>query len=66
MLPGFGIVNASASFGYDDWLFRLYADNLFDKYAKVGARGARDYGEQGQFYYINKPLTVGAEVQYKF
>lgn len=66
VLPGFGIVNASASFGYDEWLFRLYADNLFDKYAKVGARGARDYGEQGQFYYINKPLTVGAEVQYKF
>lgn len=66
VLPGFGIVNASASFGYDDWLVRLYADNLLNKYAKVGARGARDYGEQGQFYYINKPLTVGAEVQYKF
>ncbi|WKE65099.1 TonB-dependent receptor [Gallaecimonas kandeliae] len=65
-LPGFAIVNASASFSLDDWMLRLYANNLFNRYAYVGARGARDYGEQGQFYFINRPLTVGAELQYRF
>ncbi|EKE69910.1 TonB-dependent receptor [Gallaecimonas xiamenensis] len=65
-LPGFAIVNASATFNLDDWMLRLYADNLLDRYAYVGARGARDYGEQGQLYFINRPLTVGAELQYRF
>ncbi len=65
-LAGFGIVNASMKVSDDDWSIKLYANNLLNKYAVVGSRGERDYGKQGQLEFINKPRTVGVEVNYKF
>ena len=65
-LAGFATVNASYSLSLEDWQLKLYANNLLNKYAIVGARGARDYGDQGQFQFINKPRTLGVEVSYQF
>ena len=65
-LAGFGIVNSSVKFAKDSWGVKLFANNLLNKYAIVGARGERDYGEQGQLLFINKPRTIGVEVSYQF
>ncbi|MBM7071843.1 TonB-dependent receptor [Shewanella sp. 202IG2-18] len=65
-LAGFGIVNSSVKFTKNQWGLRLFANNLLNKYAIVGARGKRDYGEQGQLLFINKPRTVGVELSYQF
>ena len=65
-LSGFGIVNASVKLTQDQWGIKLFANNLMNKYAIVGARGARDYGKQGQLQFINKPRTLGVELSYQF
>ena len=65
-LAGFGIVNASVKFICDNFAVKLFANNLMNKYAIVGARGERDYGKQGQLLFINKPRTIGVELSYQF
>ncbi len=65
-LAGFGIVNSSVMFNQNSWGLKLFANNLLDKYAIVGARGERDYGHQGQLLFINQPRTLGVEVSYQF
>jgi outer membrane receptor protein involved in Fe transport len=68
MLPGYGIARARMSFAKGDWTTELYADNLFDKVAQLGAQivaggpgnyaGAYAPGRQ-RFVETNRPRTIG-------
>jgi len=64
---GYTLVNAAVSLSRDDgWTARLYARNLFDEYAYLGQRGPAAYGDQGRFYLIPRPRTVGLEIGKSF
>jgi outer membrane receptor protein involved in Fe transport len=73
VLPGFALHNASLGLTTDRWTARLYADNLFDKYAVTSVRRDPSYIRQigafdSRLYFqgILRPRTVGLELSYRF
>jgi iron complex outermembrane receptor protein len=68
LLPSYGIARARMTFAKGDWTTELYADNLFDKVAQLGAQivaggpgnyaGAYAPGRQ-RFIETNRPRTIG-------
>ena len=72
-LPSFVIHRASIAYSKDDWEVRLFADNLFDKYAvaSVGNDLSRRFVNDGVVsrYYartVISPRRVGVEMTKKF
>jgi outer membrane receptor protein involved in Fe transport len=73
VLPGFALHNAALGLTTDRWTVRLYADNLFDKYAVTSVRRDPSYIRQigafdSRLYFqgILRPRTVGLELGYRF
>jgi outer membrane receptor protein involved in Fe transport len=73
VLPGYAIHSAALGLTADRWTARLYADNLFDKYAVTSVRQDPSYIRQvGQFdlrrYFqgMLRPRQVGLEFNYRF
>ncbi|MCR8922789.1 TonB-dependent receptor [Dasania sp. GY-MA-18] len=60
------ITNASLTLRGDQWSARLFADNITNEYAYTGIRSFERYGEQGGFYYLTRPRTVGIALSYDF
>jgi len=72
-LGGFALHNVAVGLSNDRWMVRLYADNVFDKYAVTSVRADRSYIRQvGEFdlrrYFqgMVRPRSVGLELRYKF
>ncbi|MDH3977217.1 MAG: TonB-dependent receptor, partial [Gammaproteobacteria bacterium] len=80
-LSGFTVHHLSAGISDETWSVRLFADNLFDKYAVTGVRNDKDYIDKradgdgigsNQFtlrrYYQNviRPRTIGIDFRYRF
>jgi outer membrane receptor protein involved in Fe transport len=77
-LPGWAVHGLSLGLDGDRWGARLYADNLFDKYAITSVRRDRSYirtlggPDEDQFrsrtYFQSmlRPRTVGIEFNYRF
>jgi len=73
VLPGFALHSAAVGLSTDRWTARLYADNLFDKYAVTSVRRDPSYirtiglFESRQYFQSPlRPLSVGIELSYKF
>lgn len=73
VLPGYSTHNAAISLFGERWDVRLYARNLFDKYAETGVRGTpafiRDIdGFSLRTYYksVLEPRRVGVDFTYRF
>ncbi|WND03414.1 TonB-dependent receptor [Temperatibacter marinus] len=60
------LANVAAGYNKDNWNVRVYVNNLFNKFAITGGRGARRYGDQGQFFYVVSPRTAGVSFGYDF
>lgn len=57
------LVNASVTLDREDgWSAKLFARNIFDTYEYIGQRGPAAYGEQGRFFLIPRPRTIGIEI----
>lgn len=65
-LDSYTLANMSLTLQADQWNTRLFIDNVLDEYAYTGVRGARKYGDQGAFYYLTRPRTVGVAFSYDF
>ena len=65
-LDSYTITNIGLSLQVDQWSARLYADNLFNEYAYTGIRSFQRYGDQGGFYYLTRPRTMGLTLSYDF
>ncbi len=74
-LPGYAVHNASVSVSGDQWTATLFADNLFDKFARTGVRTDTDYLDSigvNDFtlrrYYANvlRPRSIGLDFRYDF
>ena len=74
-LPGFAIHSDSFGVTNGHWTARLYADNLFDKYAVTSVRrdpsyirplGVNDFDSRTYFQSMLRPRTVGLEFGYRF
>ena len=77
-LGGFAIHDASVSYSRDGWNMTLYGDNLFDKFAQVGARQTPAYNqiltdlggglvhERSFFTYVLPPRRVGVRFSKTF
>ncbi|MDX2238081.1 MAG: TonB-dependent receptor [Hyphomonadaceae bacterium] len=66
-LDGYTVINTAVSFEREDgWRGRLYVNNLADEYAYIGQRGPEAYGQQGRFYLINRPRTIGVSIGKSF
>ena len=66
VLDSYNIWNFSVTLTTEQWDLSFYIDNLTDEYAFTGARGPRDYLEQGQFKYVVRPMTAGLGFKYRF
>ena len=77
-LGGYSLHGASVTLSRDQWSARLYADNLFDKYAITSVRRDRSYvraiertdgsfvDSRTYFQSMLRPRTIGLEFTYKF
>ena len=73
VLGGFALHNAAIGVSGDRWTVRLYADNLFDKYAVTSVRTDRsyirpvgDFDLRRYFQGMVRPRSVGLELRYNF
>lgn len=81
VLPGWAVHGASVGLSNGAWGVRLYADNLFDKYAMTSVRRDRSYvrlvdrdpaaglapiPSRTYFQSMLRPRTVGLEFAYRF
>jgi outer membrane receptor protein involved in Fe transport len=79
VLPGWAIHGASVGLANGPWTARLYADNIFDKYAVTSVRRDPSYireidradplapiPSRTYFQSMLRPRTVGLEFTYKF
>jgi iron complex outermembrane recepter protein len=75
VLPGYAIHGASVGLTNGAWSARLYANNLFDKYAITSVRrdpsyirplGVNDFDSRTYFQSMLRPRTVGLEFNYRF
>jgi len=73
VLGGFTIHNASVSLSDDRWTATLYADNLFDKFARTGVRTDSDYVDtiedftlRRYFHHVTRPRAIGLDFRYRF
>jgi iron complex outermembrane recepter protein len=71
-LGGYTLHSASAGIGREQWSARLYADNLFDKFAETSVRQdpsfIRDvdgFALRRYFRNVLRPRTVGIEFRYR-
>jgi len=72
-LPGFALHSAAVGLSTDRWTARLYADNLFDKYAVTSVRRDPSYirtiglfDSRQYFQSPLRPLSVGIQLSYRF
>jgi iron complex outermembrane recepter protein len=72
-LGGYTLHSAAIGLVNDQWTVRLYADNLFDKYAVTSVRQdpsfirqIGDFDSRRYFRGMLRPRTVGLELRYKF
>lgn len=77
-LPSYAIQDASVTYRQDGWSLTLYANNLFDKFAQVGARQTPAYNqiltdsggglvhERSFFTYVLPPRRVGVRFSKTF
>ncbi len=65
-LPDFATVNFHTSVSKNRWSVQLFVKNLTNERVVTGQRGATYYGERGRFDYINRPRTVGVNLQLSF
>jgi outer membrane receptor protein involved in Fe transport len=73
VLGAFALHSAAIGVSTDQWKVRLYADNLFDKFAITSVRRDRTHirqigGFDSRQYYQSmlRPLSVGLELSYRF
>jgi outer membrane receptor protein involved in Fe transport len=73
ILPGYAVSGLSFGVTNDRWTARLYADNLFDKYAVTSVRRDPSYIRQvglfdsrRYFEAMLRPRTIGLELNYRF
>ena len=73
VLPGYAVSGLSFGVTSDRWTARLYADNLFDKYAVTSVRRDPTYIRQiglfdsrRYFEAMLRPRTIGVELNYRF
>jgi iron complex outermembrane recepter protein len=73
-MPGWAVHGLSFGLSDGQWSARLYADNLFDKYAVTSVRKDRSFiGPVSEFFLSRsyfqsmlRPRTVGLELNYRF
>lgn len=73
VLPGYSTHNLAYTLSGDRWDVKLYAKNLFDKFAVTGVRNTRDsireingFALRSYYNSVLEPLRVGVDFNYRF